>query len=396
MDKTTFKELGLDDLKRILGKTIKHDDYNKIITFLGMLLAFTEDSQFNILFNSPSSTGKSYIPIEISKLFPEKSIMKFGYCSPTAFFHDNVSNEYDNSCYVDLSRKILIFLDQPHSELLSKLRPILSHDEKVIVVKITDRNNKTGLKAKEIIIKGFPSVIYCTANSKIDEQEITRCFILSPEITREKIKQGISQAIEFESLGRNHRDEVYRDVEYQELKQRIKGIQAIFTNNVVIRDYSILEAEFNKKGNLESRDMRSAKRLVSLIKAMALLNFWFREIDKDTRTIYANEDDIKSGLELWSFVSETQNIGISPFAFDIFNKVIKPLSNSDGIERREIINKYYEVFNRSISLYTLRNEILPQLISSGLIYEEDDTKDRRKQLVFISESHKTLPATIDG
>ena len=62
----------VDELKDILGLTIKADDTNKIITFLGMLTAFTEDWQINISFRAPSSTGKSYIPLEIASIFPQE------------------------------------------------------------------------------------------------------------------------------------------------------------------------------------------------------------------------------------------------------------------------------------------------------------------------------------
>jgi hypothetical protein len=35
-----------------------------------------------------SSTGKSYIPLELSGLFPSEDVIKLGYASPTSFFHD--------------------------------------------------------------------------------------------------------------------------------------------------------------------------------------------------------------------------------------------------------------------------------------------------------------------
>ncbi|MEO0113779.1 MAG: hypothetical protein ABIK80_07485, partial [candidate division WOR-3 bacterium] len=85
--KNQFPELTLGDVDRILSLTIKKDRITKIITFLGMLTAYTEDSQLNISYNAPPSTGKSYIPIEISKLFLKEDVIKVGYSSPTAFFH---------------------------------------------------------------------------------------------------------------------------------------------------------------------------------------------------------------------------------------------------------------------------------------------------------------------
>src|SRR3990167_5639497 len=164
-------------------------------------LTNTENAQFNISYNAPSSTGKSYIPTEIARLLPEEDVLEIGYCSPTAFFHDVGEQDEKNKgrILVDLSRKILIFLDQPHTQLLERLRPLLSHDKKEISIKITDKNQKQGLRTKNVVLRGFPSVIFCTAGLRIDEQEATRFLLLSPEINQEKIRQGILESIKKEA-----------------------------------------------------------------------------------------------------------------------------------------------------------------------------------------------------
>ncbi len=130
-DISQLQPLSSQELIQTLGLTIKRDEENKLITFLCQLSDYTENSQLNISFNAPSSTGKSYIPTEISQLFPEDDVIEIGYCSPTAFFHDVGKFDKEKEGYVvDLSRKILIFLDQPHTLLLQHLRPMLSHDKK--------------------------------------------------------------------------------------------------------------------------------------------------------------------------------------------------------------------------------------------------------------------------
>lgn len=109
-----FKPLYSEDLRKVLGLTIKRDQTNKAVTFLCQLSAYSEDSQINESFNAPSATGKTYIPLEISALFPPEDVIVVGYCSPTAFFHDvGIFDKKKQGYLVDLSRKILIFLDQP-------------------------------------------------------------------------------------------------------------------------------------------------------------------------------------------------------------------------------------------------------------------------------------------
>ena len=139
MENFTFKPLSIEELSKTLGLTIKKDNENKIVTFLCELSAYTENSQFNVCFNAPSSTGKSYIPTEIANLFPKEDVIEIGYCSPTAFFHDVVEYDEGRKAYViNLSRKVLVFLGPPHTDLLAKLRPVLSHDRTEILLKITD------------------------------------------------------------------------------------------------------------------------------------------------------------------------------------------------------------------------------------------------------------------
>ncbi len=190
-EEQAIKPLTVDDLINILGSTVKHDDENKAITFLTMLLTYTEEDQINLGFLDESSTGKSYIPLELSWYFPSEDIIKLGYASPTAFFHDygvlmhkegipvnfemkpnkvaikedlevekgSVSKEELEATYrremrkwkellkgsyylVNLHQKIVIFLDMPHDMLLQRLRSLLSHDDREIVVKITDNVKK--------------------------------------------------------------------------------------------------------------------------------------------------------------------------------------------------------------------------------------------------------------
>ncbi|PIR78184.1 MAG: hypothetical protein COU28_03035, partial [Candidatus Magasanikbacteria bacterium CG10_big_fil_rev_8_21_14_0_10_36_16] len=189
IDTSGFKPLTSEDIIRVLGLTIKKDEENKLITFLCALSAYTEQSQFNLSFNAPSSTGKSFIPMEVSTLFPNEDVMKLGDCSPKAFFHEQ--GDYDketNTMLVDLSRKILIFLDQPHNSLLERLRSLLSHDQKEMISKITDKNQKGGNKTKTVILRGYPAVIFCSAGLEIDEQESTRFILLSPQTSQEKLR----------------------------------------------------------------------------------------------------------------------------------------------------------------------------------------------------------------
>ena len=397
IDVSKFKPISSQELIEILGLTIKKDEENKIVTFLCQLSAYTESSQFNLSFNAPSSTGKSYIPLEIARLFPKEDVIKTGYATPTAFFHEkgNFIKEL-NGYEVDLERKILIFLDQPHNLLLQHLRPLLSHDEKIILLKITDKNQKFGLRTKNILLKGFSSVIFCTAGLKIDEQEATRVFLLSPETSQEKIRNAIQEKIRKESNADVYKSWLEEKPERKLLKERVLAIKQEGIKEIIIKSpEKIEEAFFNERRVLKPRDTRDASRLISLIKTFALLNLWFRE--RSGSTIVANEDDVSESLAIWNKISESQELGIPPYIYNIYREVLLPAFNEKnqipdgipeeaikkiGLTRQGIITKHYQVYGRSLPDWQLRQEIIPMWESAGLIIQEADLDDKRNKLIY--------------
>lgn len=395
IDTSRFKPLSSQKLIKILGLTIKKDEKNKLMTFLCELSAYTEDSQLNISFNAPSSTGKSYIPTEIARLFPEEDVIEIGYCSPTAFFHDVGEYSKEKSGYiVDLSRKILIFLDQPHTLLLQHLRPLLSHDKKEIRLKITDKSQKAGLKTKNIFLRGFPSVIFCTAGLKIDEQETTRFILLSPETNQEKIREAIYQKIRKETDAAAYQSLLESKPERKLLKERIRAIKLAKVKNITIGSpEKIEEAFFTENKVLKPRHQRDIGRIIALIKALALFNLWFRE--RSGATVIANEDDIKEAFEIWQATSESQEFNLPPYIYQIYQNVIVPewteknkddlLKEHDiqlGVTRREITKRHLQVYGRALSDWLLRQQIIPMLENAGLIAQEPDSHDKRKMLIY--------------
>lgn len=394
IDISQFKPISSKELIEILGLTIKKDEENKLITFLTQLSAYTESDQLNISFNAPSSTGKSYIPTEIAQLFPKEDVIELAYCSPTAFFHDR-TKEYKketNELVVDLSRKILIFLDQPHTLLLQHLRPLLSHDKKEIKLKITDKAQRGGLRTKNVFLRGFPSVIFCTAGLKIDEQETTRFILLSPETDAEKIREAIYQKIRKEADNEAFKNSLDEKLERKLLKERILAIKQENVQAIKIGSPEIIEKEFFKENKkLKPRHQRDIGRILSLIKAFALLNIWFRE--KKDSTIIANENDIKEAFKVWDVISESQEFNLPPYIYKIYKEIIvsvwneknqSNLNNDEpaGITRREITQKHLQVYGRVLADWLLRQQIIPMLENAGLINQEPDLNDRRKMLIY--------------
>jgi ribose 5-phosphate isomerase RpiB len=388
------KSVTIAELTKTLGSTVKHDDANKVITFLGMLLTYTEEDQINIGFLAESSTGKSYIPLEISQYFPAEDVMETGYASPTAFFHDysnlRKGTKGKQRFLVDLHQKILIFMDQPHDQLLQRLRPILSHDKKVIPLMITDRNKNKNLRTKRIDIQGYPTVIFASARFGMSDQEKTRLLLLSPEASQEKLQESISLKITKESNREGFRESLKNDPARAELAQRVVEAKLAQIKQIMIP--SELQKEihkrfFSKHAKLAPRHQRDIGRLLALIKSHALLNFKLRE--NVHNCIEVTLEDVDAGFMLYEKVSEANELGLSPELFEILEK-LKPYikeytkENFLGITIVDYQNFYEQSFYRKLN-YDVARETLKTFVSLGLMKEDVDPGDRRTKRYLLFE-----------
>lgn len=386
IEEVQFNPITLDEVTEVLGLTIKKDNTNKLVAFLCMLSIYTENSQFNIIFNAPSSTGKSYIPMEVSSLFPKEDVMTLAYSSPMAFFHATGNwDEKRKVISIDLSNKIIIFQDQPHTELLQRLRPLLSHDEKILRVQIADKKQKGGLRTKEIELIGFPSVVFCSAGMKIDEQESTRFLLLSPETNSEKIREAVASKIEKEADYQTYIDQLNSNPKRQELMERIRAIKQSIIKDINISEHKdLIEKLFWRNGkNPKPRHQRDIARVMGLIKVISLLNFQSRNRYGDI--LQSKEEDVYEAFKLWDSISEAQEYNLPPFIFNLYWEIIIPeyLSLNHGkaftvgITRENIKNRYYKETDTFLEDTRLRFQILPMLQMSGLLEEEQDKNDRR-------------------
>lgn len=387
------KELTLDELDEILDSTVKKDRPSKLIVFLGMLLAQTEEDQLNCALLAESAAGKSYIPLELSEYFPENEKRIYAGASPTAFFHE--VGEWDEECKiirVNLEKKILLFLDQPHWQLMEKLRPLLSHDCKRLIYKITDKKEKKGLLTKTVEIIGFPTVIFCTAKGTLEEQEKTRIWLLSPETSEEKILEALNLLGVKESDRNGFKKFIEEHPQRRWLKTRIEMIRRTGISEVIIpNNESVLQRFITNRSGLKPRDTRDFSRLLRLIKAHALLNA-FTRVRINESTILATEADIEGAWNLYEEVSEANELGLPPNHLKIFKEVVEPIClPAQGCLRKEILLKFRLVFHRYLSPRTLAEEILPSLEAAGLIYQEADVNDRRLMRIFLAKPMKIYP-----
>lgn len=404
------QHISITDLEKWLNLTIKHDNKNKVICFLSMLLTYTDQNQLNIAFNAESSSGKSYIPLQLSNLFPPDDIQIQAYTSPTAFFHEQGEwDEIRKLKKIDLSRRIIIFLDMPHDQLLQRLRPLLSHDRKEILVKITDKSKARGLSTKSVIIIGFPTVIFCSTSFSMDQQERTRVLLLSPEVTPEKINASIDLISRKQANRKKYDQEIETDLGRFFLQNRIYDIKKANLSDVIIpeelREILVHRFKADHK-HLIPRHQRDFPRLVSLVKAMVLLNL--HQHEKIGDNLVAMEEDVEDAYVIYKSISKSNELGIPPEVYDFYEKVFCievakiieveveiwcEKENSFGnftrmretklenqtkgyASKKDLAKSYYDVFHGTIGQKRL-NRIIKLLLECGLILESRDPDDGR-------------------
>jgi hypothetical protein len=388
----SFEELTVEDIASVLDSTIKYDYLSKTITFLAMILAYTESDQLNIMFNADSSTGKTYICTEVSKLFPPQDVRVFAKTTPTAFYYSKELGRIDEKTgqpYVDLERLILIFTEQPDTKLQENLRSVLSHDSKRTPFALTNKNKNGRNSADEGYILGFPSAFFCSANMRIDEQEQTRCLLLSPESTREKLLASIDNSIARNSNKDAYDSRLERDEARKKLTERILYIKSLKVGNIDIDDSEYLKSVFMKdRKTILPKTQREISHFISLVKAIALVNAPFRM--RDDGKIVATNVDVDEAAKLWSPLSKSMSYGVSPQVFGFYkNYILSAYYTKQKNSALPITGVTYdeitaEIFNQTGSYPNTENnrkQYVRALKTAGLISCNKDQDDKRQNIV---------------
>ncbi|HET9807299.1 MAG TPA: hypothetical protein VFP49_10350, partial [Nitrososphaeraceae archaeon] len=377
-------------LKTILKETKREEKLTKQLCIT--LLSAYSNNPINLLVNAPSGVGKNYVINKVASLFPQSDILSLAGMTDKALFHrpgilvkknentgeyesiegrikdideqiEDEENEIsqtnnrdakqalrstiielkqkkkdllkDARKLIDLSNKIIIFLDTPSEKLLSGLLPLLSHDKYEIEYEFVDTHN--GIKTRNNVLRGWPAVVCAQAldySHSARFPEYQRRFITTnPTMTQEKY----NEAIDLISIKSSIPDLIYQqnivsDIEKDKAREIIKGlkeqIQDICSdvqpgkNNVIIPFSELILHSLPKE---KAEDMTRANRLYTYLSFLPLVNF-----DKRPRLTIVKQGDTR-----------IQTIPIA--IFDDLQKTIQLMEYSDGV-RPYILEWYYEIF----------------------------------------------------
>lgn len=383
-----------DELLETLSTTIKKDDVPKLTVFLSFILTYTAEDQLNIALQSESSSGKSYIPLEISKYFPPEDVKPIGRISPTAFFHmfkqekdqtdEDAKDQTDEDAIPevpkhDFKNQIIIFLDSPSSEVLANIRTLLSHDKKSgIINHTTDRTQKMGYRVKSIEFVNFPTVCFSAVNTNLDDQERTRMILLSPETSDDKINESLRHYSESNRDRKAYYDKLDGNPQRKKLKILVRAIRDQDIEDFLIPDdlsKQILDEFKALTEHRKPRQQRDFKYLNYLIRGWCLFNFYNRDKPRE-KCLEVTQEDVDFGFWLFNQLSPANDLNLDPRTLEIFRAIIEP-SHPDGILFNDILKDYFKKYHRPIGNKRLTKEVLPNLEEQGLLIKEHDANDKR-------------------
>ncbi|MGD1838333.1 MAG: hypothetical protein ACPKPY_09805 [Nitrososphaeraceae archaeon] len=427
-----------------IKKKVKCEDVLiRLISYTG-LSSYIEEDPINLGIIAPTSEGKTYPVEETLKFFPKEDVYKVGAMSTKALIREkgilvdkyNIPLEErlrklrieknttknpeerekittqiqelyeDSKSLIDLTGKILVFLEPPQKEVWTILKPILSHDSLEIEYPFVDKNERDGLYTKKVVVRGWPSCVFCSAKDE-SKWEIwpeikSRLLITSPNMIPQKYKESnllISQTKGLPNI-------IQRQIIISEdqititkqcvlfLKQKINELKKRNGNNKIsvwIPYYDLLQKILPAN---KGTDVRFAKKLFSLLNVVSIV--------KNSQKLMMNiegETSIISDLsDLKEVLSIIQNFdGIPKFKIDFYNEIFlpcyqaktKPDSTIDGKKTEEIIavtskqlcEFFKEKKGKPISTDNLKHTYLNQLINEGVI-DYTESKVRSRQYIY--------------
>jgi DNA-binding transcriptional ArsR family regulator len=347
----------------------------------------------NIVLKGEPSIGKTYTAVNVSRILPSENVWLLGGLSPTALVHDrgvlvdssgmritfpgdelseeeklSLAERMREARYeVDLTRKVLIFLEAPRRETFDMLRPILSHDTREISYKFTDRSGRGRLRTFHVVLKGWPASIFCSANMPWMSDFVSRCLTVNPkEFDEEKFREA------HKVTARRFRNPIEEGIVESKFFNMREELKALLNDDIrAVIPYADRLSEIFPTGRDE---MRFFRYFLTLIEVHTVFDE-HPSIDLGVYGRYriATLKDLDDILRIWGYAYETTKTGLRKSSLAILNLLgDEPKSPREIYE--EACRAGYKMSMKAVyaSLTELRN--------AYYVEESTDPNDRRRKL----------------
>jgi len=394
---------------------VRHDKViRRCLTAVG-LSSFLSDP-INFWQRGPSGVGKTFTTVETLKTFPQENILYLGGLSPKSLIHDHgahyteagelldsvdrplrpkrsdlssleefkeeirlyqtkikeyseiVQNSY---VLIELSHKILVFLQAPEKRTWELLYSILSHDKHEIDFRFVDRENRGGpMNTVRVRVRGWPATVFLSVEKEFMEEMATRGFSATPESTEEKITDANKLT--------NEKASFPGQFEESEQTKRIRNIMRVIGEWFGEKEADII-VPFPNLYELFShsiiRDMRDFQHFIQLLKTITAMHLFQRSqlVEKDKRYVVASLHDVMLASSIYSQIFETTRTWTDRTLLEFFHSMIEQRKDWS---LKDLTEEYNATCRQKISSNTMEKK-LDRLAEIGYVNKEKSETDRR-------------------
>jgi hypothetical protein len=309
---------------------------------------------------------------------------------------------------IDLTGKILFFLEPPNPKLMNILKPILSHDEPEIRHDYVDNTDKAiGIETKYVVTRGWPVVIFCSATDvslwKVWPEIQSRFLVASPNMTEEKVHDGNMLIAQRKGLPNSIQQKIIVSDKDRELARKC----VLYTKDWINRLSGSNEWSYEHPNTTwipyqeilasalkadRGTDNRIANRIFTFLNIIPLVKSHLRQtlLYGKERLPIATLDDLSETLHI------TQNMsGIPTHKIKFYREIIIPLYESkegepdykgNNVEDRPAVTTsqicdYYKLkTGRVINSDSVRKTYLNELMINAYLDEQDSILDKRQKI----------------
>lgn len=454
---------GIDiykELVDIIGITVRDDERFIEHNLQTCMSAYTGNPN-NLKSEAPTSEGKTYGSIQTANLFPEENVWNLAGLSPTAIANDYgilINNEgesiqpkldelYDliddekfktkkqrdnkkirewkrqirsitrEAIYlINLDNIIMIFLDDPHSLTIQKLRPIMSHDKAEIDYKIAQpQGGRGGWRTRRVRIQGWPAFILITAKGeqrKSEADQISSRFItVAPKMSKKKYREAIKFMANSEGLPtslfykkfnlrvkKKYARKIIRRIRDELISLKNKARQQTGNYKVTITWFPFKDYIGNELPANKGRNMRDSEKFWRSLRTIALINIFSRPriIIGEEESVIITAQDYARAVDLYFEDKSERSViftGIPRHIMDFFYKVVIPLSLEKGEKNSflmtEMVDRCYEALDKTLSSSSIRKNYLPYLENEGLMDTRRDPDFKSRNIFRVLKTDVT-------
>lgn len=330
-----------DILRTCRDKPLVREEANSLTVYISILSCKVTDPLMLSL-EGPSQSGKTFLTVRSTDFFTEDMVDIISSGSKTAYKYTDTINE-EGVRIVKMWGKCIMFLERSEShELISSLKPLMSHDNKRVRDRTTQKSDGGEIRSQITEYFGWPSFIIMGTQPPKNEEIRNRGLILSPE--KSKDKDDEMNRSDWESFG--SMTKFNEPTEILETWKKAHDWLPMSSVSVHI---------FSKYLMLLKAEPRERSLLFGMISTISLLHTLQRPAHDGM--ILCSFEDCVIALALFERAYEHSKLGLSKQQLNVL-KHLFDMKDRLGIDRFELDQIYFDIRDISIEKTTDTLKIL--------------------------------------